>query len=277
MAAHTVKARRSGGFHGYEQALALEHAGMLLGHVAWGGRYQAGFTFVSLSGNACERVGDWATAQSAARQCPGYEVRRLDIALDTWDPAHGFDATLAAYRAGFFQLRGRPPKCEPMKPERPEDSAIIRIGNRAANKFLRGYEKGKRQLGPQGVAQCLRDGKMDEALLWWRLELEMKPQTAPLPVDMIDRRDEYFAGAYPYLARVLADVPARPAEMRRQRGPELELQRALASIRRQYGPTLLTAVEAHGGDIGAVWSKIVGSRHNDRLRNRLAECAQPDP
>jgi hypothetical protein len=43
------------------------------------------------------------------------------------------------------------------------------------------------------------------------------------------------------------------------------LQAALENIRHQYGSTLFTALAAYQGDVGAVWDKIIGRKHNDAL------------
>lgn len=279
---------RKGGYMGYEKSAQIFVGDLEAGLIAWGGDNQKGWTYTSITGTGCSWVDDWDRAQQAAEDCGGYETRRVDIALDTFDRSTGFDATLAAYRAGGFNLAGRPPKCEPMKPERPEDSAIIKIGNRSSNKYLRGYEKGKQQLGP-GIAASIAtdpeafdlsdwvtmtiprmvDGQLRSVDVWdwWRLELELKPQTAPLPEDVIDRRDQYFAGAYPYLGQVLSDVESEALVMRRERGPQLDLALAFEAIRRQWGTTLFTGLAAYGGDIGAVMQRIVGKKHNQRLVN----------
>jgi DNA relaxase NicK len=84
---------------------------------------------------------------------------------------------------------------------------------------------------------------------------------------VIDRRDQYFAGAYPYLGQVLTGVESEALVMRRERGPQLDLALALECIRTQYGSTLFTALTAHHGDIGAVWDRICGKKHNQRLVN----------
>lgn len=271
---------------GYERSAQIVVGDLEAGLIAWGGASQKGWVYTSITGAGCAWVGDWDRAQEAAEGCGNYEPRRVDIALDTFDSDTGFDATLAAYRSGGFNLSGRPPKCEPMKPERPEDSAIIKIGNRSSNKYLRGYEKGKQQIGP-GIASAMVtdpenfnladwvnmtihrviDGERMAVNVWdwWRLELELKPQTAPLPEDVIDRRDQYFAGAYPYLGHVLKGVESEALVMRRDRGPQLDLALALETIRRQYGSTLFTALAAHDGDICAVWERICGKKHNQRL------------
>ena len=278
---------RKGGYMGYERSAQIVVGDLDAGLLAWGGENQRGWTYTSITGSGCAWVSDWDKAQQAAEDCGSYETRRVDIALDTFDKSVGFDSTLEAYRAGGFNLcgAGRPPKCEPMKPERPEDSAIIKIGNRASSKYLRGYEKGKQQLGSAIAASMLDDP--DEAPIsvsalpilhpidggfaqvnvwdWWRLELELKPHTAPLPEDVIDRRDQYFAGAYPYLGQVLSGVDAEVLVMPRERGPRLDLAFALENIRRQYGSTLFTALAAHHGDIGAVWERICGTKHSKAL------------
>ena len=287
---HSVTlAMRKGGWMGYEQSAEVRVGDMQAGLMAWGGDRQRGWTFASLSGEGCGWVSDWDRAQEAAEAAgPGYEARRVDVALDVFDGSSSFDATLAAYRAGGFSPAGsgRPPKCEPMKPERAQDSAIIKIGSRESDKYLRGYEKGKQLLGPSITASMQRDpeafdwadwvgarvpmvdgGELRSVPMWdwWRLELELKPQSGPLPEDLIDRRDQYFAGAYPYLGQVVRDVDPEALVIRRERGPRLDLAAALECVRRQWGSTLFTALVAHHGDIGAVWERIVGAKHNNRL------------
>jgi DNA relaxase NicK len=98
----------------------------------------------------------------------------------------------------------------------------------------------------------------------YRCEVEYKPKHAPLPVDLIDRRDQYFAGSYPFLEHLL-DVEPEVFVQRRERGPQLDLDAALVQVRRQYGMTLFTALVAYQGDVTAVWDKIVGRRHNQAL------------
>lgn len=281
---------RARGFLGYDESAQIVVGDLDVGVCAWGGDNQKGWSYTSISGQGCQWIDDWDRAQQAADGCPGYELKRVDLALDTFDGSSSFDATLAAYRAGAFcppgTRGGRPPKCEPMKPERYEDSAIIRIGSRSGNKYLRGYEKGKQLLGPLITAAMQRDpeefdwgawvthcqpvavgGEVRAVQVWdwWRLELELKPSSAELPEDVIDRRDQYFAGAYPYLGQVLKGVESEALVMRRERGPQLDLALALENVRQHYGSTLFTALVAYHGDIGAVWDRIVGKKLSQRL------------
>ncbi|VVE55574.1 hypothetical protein PFI31113_04990 [Pandoraea fibrosis] len=47
--------------------------------------------------------------------------------------------------------------------------------------------------------------------------------------------------------------------------PQIELDKALKVMQEQFGNTLFTALRAYKGDIGAVWEKIVGRKHNRAL------------
>ena len=75
---------------------------------------------------------------------------------------------------------------------------------------------------------------------WWRDEVEFAGRQSS-PLDIVEQRDQYFAGAYPYLAKVLPTVEAQPLITRRERMPQLELAAMLETIRRQYGNSLFTA------------------------------------
>lgn len=278
--------RRKTGWNGYERSYALSVGDVPVGLIAEGGENQRGWTYVGITGQGCALVSDWDLAQEAASACDGYELKRGDIALDTFDTSKGFDSTLAAYRVGGFNTGGRNPKCEPMKPERWEDSAIIRIGNRERDKYYRGYEKGKQLLGPMISAARQKqkeDFELDQwvdhltvvsegdepvafpTLDWFRHEMEFKPKSGPLPEDLIDRRDQYFAGAYPYLGTLLEGVESQAFVVKRDRAAMIELDRALECIRSQYGSILFTALTVHNGDVGALMDKIIGKKHSKSL------------
>lgn len=271
--------KKSSGWQGYQESARIVHGDKEVGLCAWGGAVQKGWAYVGMMGVGCDDIEDWDLAQQAAYETKGYEAKRIDICYDTFDRSVTFDSTLHAYRQGGFTTSGRPPKCEPMKPERPEDSAIIRIGSRKSDKYFRGYEKGKQVLGAQLVAALQkgeappmtwqnRDGQTADGpgvLEWFRCELELKAQSGPLPEDLIDKRDQYFAGAYPYLGQVLEDIEPHALIVPRVSQPSLELAVMLEHIRTQYGSGLFTALVCHHGDIGAVWERIVGHKHCQRL------------
>lgn len=277
---------RTRGYMGYQHAASIMLGDMPAGLVAWGGASQRGWNYVSITGDGCDWVSDWDAAQDVAQELDGYEVRRLDIALDTYDPAIGYESALGAYQSGRFALGRRNPKARKIEPLQRPDGRTLYIGSRENDKFLRCYEKGWQQLGP--IIKRMQDGddgstgaelwasemhliddgqgrRVAPLVDWFRHELELKPKSGDLPEDLIDRRDQYFAGAYPYLGDLLKDVDSSALIIRRPRKADVELLSVLAAIRAQYGDALYTACTLFEGDIGAVWDRIVGKKHSERL------------
>lgn len=82
---------------------------------------------------------------------------------------------------------------------------------------------------------------------------------------MIERRDQYFAGAYPFCADVLPGIEADILQRRKDRAPQTDLAVALENCRIQFGPTLFTALMAYEGDMTAVWDKVIGNHHAQAL------------
>jgi len=255
---------RKGGWNGFKSSANLCLGDMVVGMMAYGGESQRGSVAVNISGVGCAwMLPDWAEIQDAMDGLPEYEVRRLDIALDTYKREVTHEKVVQAHRDGLFTLSGRPPSMTRIEPEDPLEGATVYVGKRENAKFLRGYQKGLEMIRayPRGAIREL-DGVPVEDI--YRLELELKAKDGPLPTDLIDNRDQYFAGAYPYLQTVI-DVKPEVFVQRREKGPQNDLAAMLANIRQQYGSTLFTALMAHGGDIGAVWEKIVGHKHNADL------------
>lgn len=242
---------RKGGWMGYEQSADLRVSDMTVGMVAYGGANQGGWVYVSISARGCDWVKDWDAAQEEASRLACFDLRRVDVALDTFKGEMTHESVLEAYRAGGFTVR-RPPTMKQILPEDPQDGRTIYIGNRERDKFTRCYEKGLQLAAgaPKGYRFTHIDGTPVANI--YRAELELKAKTAPLPVDLVDRRDQYFAGAYPYFQEVLADVEPQAVRLAREKGPQLDLAAILATIRQQYGTHLFTACAAYGGDIGAV-------------------------
>ena len=276
---------RSSGWMGYPHSATVRVGDMDAGLLAWGGEQQRGWIHTSLSGAGCSWVVDWDHAQDAASGLPDYDVRRVDIALDSFEGATAYDDMVSAYESGGFTLSGRPPKARKIEPCSDYEGRTFYVGKRENDKFFRGYEKGLQQLAPvfaklhEDAPQESKDiilGLPMERLTatgqqtfktgdWFRYELELKPKSGPLPEDIIDRRDQYFAGAYPYLSRVLEGVESEPLIIPRERSAQLDLAGTLEVIRQQYGRALFTALHAYEGDISAVWSRIVGKEHSERL------------
>jgi DNA relaxase NicK len=264
-----------------------------IGMAMSGGDAVKGWSMFSMSGEGCAWVSDWSrTMDVCTDQLDTFELKRVDIALDRFDGSH-WNEVDEAWKAGAFcpPTGGKKPKAKPIDSRRVEDGRTYYVGNRESAKFYRGYEKGMQLLGPQMIAAQERDpeaydwqhwffkqdvrldvadsGEVRPVLFdlrdWWRDEVEFKPVDQPLPLDLVEQRDQYFAGAYPYLAQVLPTVDAQPLILRRERMPQVELKKLLDTIKHQYGNSLFTALHAYHGDIGAVWDRIVGRKHSQAL------------
>jgi DNA relaxase NicK len=99
----------------------------------------------------------------------------------------------------------------------------------------------------------------------YRVEVELKAVNREIPWDVVDRRDQYFAGAYPFCAEVLPGIEADILRRRPERAPQRDLAAMLDNIRVQYGDAIYTAVACYGGDLMAVMDKIRGSKHSQSL------------
>jgi DNA relaxase NicK len=254
---------RKYGMYGYEQAADVRIADMNVGVVAFGGEHQKGWVSCAITGKGCQWVPDWDSALEAVDTLSEFDFRRVDIALDTFKREVTHESAVAAYRSGGFHTGRRPPKHRII--DGGPDGRTLEVGTRERDKFVRGYEKGIEQAirFPESMRPTSINGVPVED--WYRLELELKPKTAPLPADLVERRDQYFAGAYPFFQQVLAEVEPEIMVMRRDRQPQADLAQVLATIRNQYGTHLFTALHAYHGDIGAVMAKISGTRHNEQL------------
>jgi DNA relaxase NicK len=252
------------GILGFQQGATIRVGDMPVGRLDYGGESQQGWVRTDLSGTGCGWVQDW-TAVDSVEQLPHAQLRRLDIALTTWKGEIGHDRVVEAHGAGRFITRGRPPAMRQIISTDPQAGRTCEIGTRErSDKFMRCYEKGfemaKRSPGVQ-IASI--DGHPVADI--YRCEVEFKAVQSDIPWEVIERRDQYFAGAYPFCADVLPGVECDILKRRPEREPQLDLAVALENIRIQYGPTLYTALHAYHGDIGAVWEKILGDRHNQTL------------
>ena len=254
------------GIMGFQQGAVINIADMPIGRIDFGGESQRGWVRVDISGKGCEWVQDWQ-ALEPIEALPSAQLRRLDLALTTWNGEVNHDQVVAAHTAGRFTIR-RPPKLQQILSSDPRAGRTCYIGEREkSDKFMRCYEKGFELAAkfasrlPGEITHI--DGKRIEGI--YRCEVEFKATVTDIPWEVIERRDQYFAGAYPFCGDVLPGVEADILMRRPQRAPQIDLKAALDNCRIQYGPTLYTALRAYGGDLTAVWDKIVGDHHNQAL------------
>lgn len=253
------------GILGFQRALSVQVADMPLGRMDFGGESQRGWVRLDLPAKGCEWVQDWSEL-GQLEQLPQAEIRRCDIALTTWDGEVTHQTVVDAHRAGRFITRGRPPEMSTISSTDERAGKTNYVGTRAkSDKFFRGYEKGYELAAkcPAAFVVSHIDGKRVEDI--YRCELELKAESGPIPWEVVERRDQYFAGAYPFCADVLPGVEADILMRRPERAPQTDLAAVLGHCRTQYGAALYTALRAYHGDITAVWDKVVGDHHSKDL------------
>ena len=255
------------GILGFQQGATINMGDMPIGRMDYGGESQRGWIRVDLSGKGCEWVTQWDELEGLER-LPASQLRRLDLALTTWDGEMTHEQVVQAHAAGRFTTRGRPPVLQQTTSSDPRAGRTCYIGKREkSDKFMRCYEKGFELAAKHGARMpgtiTAIDGKNVEDI--YRCEVEFKATGTDIPWEVVERRDQYFAGAYPFCADVLPNVEADILMRRPQRAPQIELLAALENCKTQFGPTLFTALMAYHGDMTAVWDKIIGDHHSQTL------------
>lgn len=254
------------GILGFQQAAQIRLGDMPVGRMDYGGDSQKGWVRTDVSGKGCEWVQDWS-AVGAVEALASAQIRRLDIALTTWSNEVTHERVVQAHTDGLFTIR-RPPVLQQVTSSDPRQGRTCYIGKREkSDKFMRCYEKGLEIAGKldgrmPGLITHIDGSKVEEI---YRCEVELKAESSDIPWEVIERRDQYFAGAYPFCAQVLPNVEADILKRRPERDCQLSLAAALQNCRIQYGATLFTALAAYGGDMTAVWDKIIGDHHNEAL------------
>lgn len=250
---------------GFQSALELRLADAHIGRLDFGGESQRGWVRAILTGQGCEWVTDWDTEGLEALEKS--ETRRLDLALTTWDGEVTHERIEQAHAAGRFASGGRPPEMQRILNTDPRAGQTCYVGKREkSDKFFRGYEKGLElasKMGSLGRSVTHIDGHAIEDI--YRCEVELKAASRPIPWEVIGRRDQYFAGSYPFLADLLPEVECDILLRSPDRAPIAHLAAALENCRVQYGATLFTALAAYGGDFLRVWDQVVGDKHNSAL------------
>lgn len=253
------------GSMGFQQASQIVIADMPVARMDFGGESQRGWLRAELSGKGCEWVQDWQAVESI-QALPKSEIRRLDIALTTWDGEITHDSVVNAHSNNRFNSGGRPPDLQQITSSNERAGRTCYVGKRTSDKFFRAYEKGLEMAGKFGKHAHLvtgMDGHKIEDI--YRCEVEFKAGTTPIAWDAIGRRDHYFAGAYPFCSDVLPGIEADILQRRKERAPQQDLAIALDNCRIQFGPTLFTALMAYEGDMTAVWDKVMGKHHCQAL------------
>lgn len=271
-ATHINLNRLERGKDGFQSACSIRSGEWVLGRVDFGGEAQRGWVRWNLTGVGCELVKDW-DALAEVEALPAAEIRRADIALTTWQGEVMHQTVVDAHSAGGFACGGRPPALQQITSSDPMAGRTCYVGKRDSDKFFRGYEKGLELLAKLGRShRFMEDRKSGTVCIdgcpvedVYRCEVELKSESRLIPWEVVERRDHYFGGCYPFLAELLPGVEADILMRRPERAPQTELKAALENCRIQYGATLFTALHAYHGDIGRVMEQIMGKEHSAAL------------
>ena len=253
------------GAMGFQQASEIVVGDMPLVRMDFGGESQRGWVRTQMSGKACEWVQNW-DALEEIEALPAAQIRRLDIALTTWNGEVTHEKVVEAHGEGRFKTGGRPPDLQQITSSNDRAGRTCYVGKRTSDKFGRFYEKGfemaSKIRGFPGQITSIEGHPIEDI---YRCEVELKAESVLIGWDVIERRDQYFTGCYPFCADVLPGIESDILMRRKKRAPQTDMAIALENCRIQFGPTLFTALMAYGGDITAIWDKIVGSNHCQAL------------
>jgi len=251
---------QSKGLLGFRQGALICADDFVIGRMDYGGESQKGWVRVDIPGKGCQWMHPDKLGEIQA--LPSSQIRRVDIALTTWAGEICHEQVVQAHNDGRFVASGRPPNLQQILNS--DGGRTCNIGKREkSDKFMRCYEKGYEMLAKLGghlpgtVTHI--DGSRIQDI--YRCEVEFKAVTKDITWDIIERRDQYFVGAYPFCADVLPNVQPDTLKRRPEREAQTSLAAALENCRVQFGPTLFTALRAHHGDMTTVWEKILGEHH----------------
>jgi phage replication initiation protein len=230
----------------------------VVAHIDYGGDSQRDWVRFDMSGTGCGWVQNWDHFVTFD-QFTDFEVTRLDIAFTTSDPSVVCDSKVVeAFEAGKFRCGGRPPAMNSIVSSDACAGKTRYIGKRENHKYLRCYEKGWEMmkdlpdfaafLRKPGVQVCVDTLGHVAVQDLYRVELELKNVDKYIPFLAIAKRDEVFAGAYPFCADLLPDAPHMVMSELPSFKPRAALLKALGNAFRSYGGTWKAAHLAYGGD-----------------------------
>lgn len=155
---------------------------------------QAGTVHVNLYGAACTFAeAGWMDRMAAIIEEQAGTITRADLALDFFDGMPGgLDQVLADYKAGLLDVGGKRPKCNMVGDWANGAARSFYVGSKEAGKQTNVYEKGHQLFG------------VDSGSVWQRIELRYGNKLRVLPVDLLRRPADFFAGASDWHSRMLA-------------------------------------------------------------------------
>jgi phage replication initiation protein len=233
------------GMFGFERGIKLIAAvgsGQFpIGCLAYGGDSQKGRWMLQLTGSGCSVVRDWPKMARFLKALKA-RITRLDLAVDYLEGEYTVDDAVNMHKNGEFACSGRPPSSTVAGDWLDQVAGrTLYIGKAVNGKMLRVYEKGM-QLG---------DPESD----WVRFEVQLGNRDRVIPYDAMTRRDEFLAGCYPALQKML-DV-ASEAIPTSQAAGRVSLGHLMFHLKRSYGKLIKTVSSTLAVDAGELIEGIV--------------------
>lgn len=276
--------RNRQGMPGYPDSDSIKVEGVQFGQMGHGASH--GRNFVSLTGTACKTLTDELVQvffEALSIPAISGQLSRLDLCLDLYKGELSFDHAVWAYEQGQFK--------RPRASATPEQKKVgttkagenlgrtMYVGKRGGHVMARIYEKGLEVFAKlpeelRAMSEC-REWELStpvdggppvwKADNWLRAEVEYRRQGKDilLPLDMMIRRDEYFAGAYPYCASALGVADGvRPSMLKSDF--DLDLLAMIGHAKRSYG-SLVHSLKELGFRDSEVVEYITTGRPNEKL------------
>lgn len=192
---------------------------------------QAQTLHVNLYGTACtfaahgwnHRVADLVRSVDAV-------ITRVDLALDFFDGFSGGMARVQSdYMSGLMDSRGLRPSCNQVGDWCNGRARSFYFGSKEAGKQTNVYEKGHQLFGPKDDSP------------WVRIELRYGNKLRVLDAEILNRPDDFFAGASDWHASSLRELSTKASPQPIKVNARLALESVTAEISRNIRWAMSTA------------------------------------
>lgn len=200
---------------------------------------QARTLHANLYGAACTFAAHgWNTKIAAIVDARSADITRTDLALDFFDGLPGgIEKVVNDYKNGLCDVGGKRLKSNCVGDWLNGNSRSLYFGSKEAGKQTNVYEKGHQLFGPESGSN------------WLRVELRYGNKLRVLSSDILRNPSNYFAGASPWHASMLAlaDVVVTPEPVKTT--PRL----ALETVQAEVTKNVLWALHTAAPTIAAAW------------------------
>jgi DNA relaxase NicK len=282
-----VFSRNAKGMPGYPESCSITLEGVQFGQMGYGAKH--GKNHVSLPGTACKTLTpELIEVFHEALSMPEYAatLNRIDLCFDLYRGELSWDHAKWAYENGAFKrpraARSPQVRFDGIVKDGANMGRTMTVGKRGGFVIARVYEKGLEVFAKlpeelQLLSECrhadLEAAQVDQADsvpkfqadTWVRLEAEYRRQDEELmlPLEMMLRRDQYFAGSFPYFGEAIGRADGiRPPILKTEF--EVDLLAMIANGKRSYG-SLIHSLKSLGFSDADVVEHLSTGRHNDKL------------